>query len=151
MPACARLPRARIASPLAEPDRPLMTEAHPEQLHRSHRMTRKVDFTDLRAKGVAFRGKVCLVVTLARPGEITRVSFVASKRSVGGAVQRNRARRRMREIVRRRWQRVPAMGYLLMFVAMRGVLTAPHQELATDVERVLAAAGALAPIHADEV
>ena len=86
----------------------------------------------------------------ARPGEVTRVSFVASKRSVGGAVQRNRARRRLREIVRRRWLRVPSAGYLLMFVAMRGVLTAPHQELASDVERVLAAAGALAPISTDE-
>src|SRR5262245_10361646 len=126
-----------------------MTAPHSERLHRSHRMTRTADFAELKSLGVAFRGRHCLVVTLARPNEITRVSFVASKRSVGGAVQRNRARRRLREIVRRRWQRVPRVGYLLMFVAMRGVLTAPHQELASDVERVLAAAGALAPIRVD--
>jgi ribonuclease P protein component len=67
---------------------------------------------------------------------------------VGNAVQRNRARRRLREIVRRRWERVPHTGYLMMFVAYRSTLTALHQELASDVERVLASAGALAPLAA---
>jgi hypothetical protein len=33
-----------------------------------------------------------------------------------------------------------------MFVAYRTALTATHQSLASDVEKVLAAAGALAPI-----
>jgi hypothetical protein len=41
---------------------------------------------------------------------------------------------------------VPQTGYLLMFVAYRSVPVVPHQDLASDVERVLAAAGALAPI-----
>jgi ribonuclease P protein component len=80
------------------------------------------------------------------PGEPTRVGFVASRRGVGGAVQRNRARRRIREIVRRRWSRVAQGGYLLMFVAFRSAVTVSHQELASDVEKVLAATGALAPI-----
>ena len=74
------------------------------------------------------------------------MGFVASRRGVGGAVERNRARRRLREIVRRRWPRVPSTGFLLMFVAYRSAPTAPHQDLASDVERVLAAAGALSPI-----
>ena len=61
-------------------------------------------------------------------------------------MQRNRARRRLREIVRRRWPRVPAAGHLLMFVARRSALAAPHQDLASEVERLLGAAGALAPL-----
>ena len=44
-------------------------------------------------------------------------------------------------------ERVPQEGYLLMFVAFRGALTAPHQDLASDVERLLARVGALAPIE----
>jgi len=82
---------------------------------------------------------------LPRPGEPTRAGFVAGKKSVGGAVERNRARRRLREIVRRRWPRVTGRGYWLMFVAERAVLEAPHELLAAEVERLLASAGALAP------
>jgi ribonuclease P protein component len=88
-----------------------------------------------------------VLVVLARPGEPSRLGFVASRRSVGGAVQRNRARRRLREIVRRRWARIPHAGYWMMFVATRTALTAPHKALATEVEQILAQAGALAPVR----
>lgn len=124
-----------------------MTTRHPERILPRQRLTASDDFAALRSDGVAFRGAHCLVVALARPGEVTRVGFVASRRGVGGAVQRNRARRRLREIVRRRWARLPERGHLLMFVAYRTTPTVPHQDLATDIERVLTAAGVLAPIE----
>jgi ribonuclease P protein component len=95
---------------------------------------------------MAYRGRTCLLLVLTAAGEISRVGFIASKRGVGGAVQRNRARRRLREIVRRRWARVPPLGYLLVFIASRRTLDAPHQLLATDVETLLAHAGALEPL-----
>jgi len=123
-----------------------MTLGNSERLHARHRLTAGADYATLKAQGKAFRGAHCLLVVHAAPGETTRVGFVASKRGVGGAVQRNRARRRLREIVRRRWPRVPQTGFLMMFVAYRSVPTVPHQDLASDVEHVLAAAGALAPI-----
>jgi ribonuclease P protein component len=127
-----------------------MTLGNPERLHERlharHRLTAGADYARVKAEGRAFRGAHCVLVVLATPDEVTRVGFVASKRGVGGAVQRNRARRRLREIVRRRWPRVPQTGFLMMFVAYRSAPTAPHQDLASDVERVLSAAGALAPI-----
>ena len=123
-----------------------MKTAGSERLHPRHRLTAANDFAALRAEGTAFRGAHCLLVRLARPGEPTRVGFVASRKGVGGAVQRNRARRRLREIVRRRWTRVPPTGSVLMFVAYRSVPTVAHQILASDVERVLTTAGVLAPI-----
>ena len=123
-----------------------MTTSHSERIHPRHRLTATRDFAALRAEGVAHRGAHCLVVALPRPGEPSRVGFVASKRGVGIAVLRNRARRRLREIVRRRWSRLPENGYLLMFVAYRTAPTAPHEALASDVERVLTAARVLAPI-----
>lgn len=122
---------------------------HSERLRPEHRLRTSTDYGRVRASGVAFRGAHCLVVACPAPGEATRVGFVASKRGVGNAVQRNRARRRLREIVRRRWARVPRTGYLLMFVAYRTTTTAPHQDLACDVERVLASAGALTPLSGD--
>jgi ribonuclease P protein component len=103
------------------------------------------DFTAVRAGGTAYRGACCLLLALPLPGELTRLGWIASKRGVGGAVQRNRARRRIREIVRRRWPRIPHHGFLLVFIANRAALTAPHQQLATEVENLLARAGALAP------
>ena len=123
-----------------------MTDGPSERLHPRHRLTASHDYAVLRSRGVAFRGVHSLLVVVTQPGEVTRVGFVASKRGVGGAVLRNRARRRLREIVRRRWARIPRTGYLMMFVAGRSTPTAPHQDLASDVERTLAAAGALAPI-----
>jgi ribonuclease P protein component len=123
-----------------------MTLKLPERLHRRHRMTATDDFAAIKSQGTAFRGLYCLLVVLARAGEATRIGFVASKKGVGGAVERNRARRRLREIVRRRWSRVSPTGFLLMFVAFRATPTVAHQELASDVERVLAAAHVLAPV-----
>jgi len=117
-----------------------------ERLVREDRLRSATDYAAIKAGGTALRGEHCMLVVLSRPGERTRVGFIASRKGVGGAVCRNRARRRLREIVRRRWPRVPRTGYWLAFVAYRSTLEAPHQELANDVERLLASAGALAPI-----
>ena len=125
-----------------------MTLQPSERLSRAHRLTRGRDYTRVRGEGLAFRGRFCLMLALPAAGETSRVGFIASKRGVGGAVQRNRARRRLREIVRRRWTRVPPEGFLLVFIASRRTLDAPHQALATEVETLLAHAGALAPIPA---
>ena len=118
---------------------------HAERLGREQRLRNSREFTAVKAGGTAYRGRYALLIVLARPGEPTRVGFVAGKRGVGGAVQRNRARRRLREIVRRRWLRVTGRGYWMMFVAERAVLDAPHELLAAEVERLLADAGTLAP------
>ena len=104
------------------------------------------EFARVKTEAATFRGQHCLLLALAHPGEPTRVGFIASRKGVGGAVERNRARRRLREILRVRWPRVPHTGYWLVLIAHRSSLTAAHQDLADDVERVLAAAGALAPI-----
>jgi len=118
-----------------------------ERIGREHRLRTTREYARVKDGGTPYRGRHCVVVVAAAPGEPSRVGFVASRRGVGNAVQRNRARRRLREIVRRRWERVPQTGYLMMFVAYRSAVTAPHQDLATDVERVLVAAGALAPLE----
>ncbi len=125
-----------------------MTSRHPERLDLKHRLRASAEFAAVKAGASAFRGRYSLLLVLPRPGEPTRLGFVASRKSVGGAVQRNRARRRLREIVRRRWPRLAHHGYWMMFIASRGVIAAPHQELASDVERLLASAGALSPIGA---
>jgi len=114
-----------------------------ERIPDQHRLRSVADFARMRSDGRAVRGDHCLVVTVSAPSEPTRIAFVASRKGVGGAVQRNRARRRLREIVRRRWPRMAHEGHWLMFVAFRTTLTAPHAELARDVEGLLSQVGAL--------
>ena len=112
----------------------------------TQRVRTSQEYAEVKAHGVAVRGTHCLLLALDKPAEPTRIGFITSKKGVGNAVQRNRARRRLREIVRVRWPRVPATGYWLVLIAHRTSRTAAHQDLADDVERVLAAAGALLPI-----
>ena len=123
-----------------------MSATPSERLLPANRLTSARDYARVRGEGMAYRGRTCLLLVLTAAGETSRVGFIASKRGVGGAVQRNRARRRLREIVRRRWARVPPLGYLLVFIASRHTLEAQHQLLATDVETLLAHAGALEPL-----
>ena len=123
-----------------------MTGEARERLAPENRLRLSREITLVKSAGTPLRGRNCLVLVAARPAECSKVGFIASRRGVGGAVQRNRARRRLREIVRRRWPRVAARGYWMLFIASRGTLTAGHQELATEIEHLLAAAGALAPI-----
>src|SRR5262245_65244167 len=114
-----------------------------ERIPDIHRLKSVVDFARMRSEGRAIRGAHCLAVVVRTVDEPVRIAFVASRRGVGGAVQRNRARRRLREIVRRRWPQMIHQGWWLMFVAFRSTLTAPHEELVMDVERILTRAGAL--------
>lgn len=127
-----------------------MTAPHSERLGREHRLRASRDFRAVQAGGTPYRGQFCILLVLPCPGEPTRFGFITSRRSVGNAVRRNRARRRLREIVRRRFPRMPRSGYGFVLIAHRGVVEASHQELATDVERLFARAGALSPIESTE-
>ncbi|HVP15470.1 MAG TPA: ribonuclease P protein component [Terriglobales bacterium] len=122
-----------------------MTAERSERLTREHRLTSPLHHAAVRAAGTALRGRFCMMLVLPRPGEPSRFGFVASRRTVGGAVARNRARRRLRELVRRRWPRLSECGYWIEFIALPGTVSASHQDLASEVERLLARAGALAP------
>jgi len=122
-----------------------MTLERRERLGPTDRLRTSRDYTIVKSEGTALRGRHCLVLSLDRAGEPTKIGFIASKKGVGNAVQRNRARRRLREIVRRRFPRIEASGHWLAFIAFRSCTTAPHLELVDDVERLLAQSGAWAP------
>jgi ribonuclease P protein component len=126
-----------------------MTHRHSERLERERKLLNSREFVAVQTGGTLFRGRCMLLIVLPRPGELTRVGFVASKRGVGGAVQRNRARRRLREILRRRWTRVTDQGWWMVFIASRSALDASHEKLATEVESLLADAGIISAAGAE--
>jgi len=133
-------------SPALPPAWSAMSDRHPERLAAGNRLRSSKEHAAVKAGAAVHRGRYCLLLALTTPGEPSKIGFLASRRGVGGAVQRNRARRRLREIVRRRWPRIPSTGYWLEFVASAAVLEAPHQALASEVEHLLASAGALNPL-----
>jgi ribonuclease P protein component len=81
---------------------------------KSARLSRASDFARLRSEGVSAHGKfmVLSVLPLATAAAL-RVGFITSRR-VGGAVERNRARRRLRELVRADRPRITVRGWLAL-------------------------------------
>jgi len=75
------------------------------------------------------------------PGEAVRLGLTAS-RKVGGAVVRNRARRRLREAARLVLPAAAAPGFDLVLIARSGTLTRPFSALLEDLRRGLARVGA---------
>lgn len=124
---------------------PDVTTRRSERLEKSHRIRLTREYARVKAGALAYRGRSCLLLALAVPGEDTRFGFVASRRAVGGAVERNRARRRIRETVRRRWPDLPRQGFWLVFIAHRPVLAMPQDALRREIDHLLAQAGARTP------
>jgi ribonuclease P protein component len=110
----------------------------------THRLRRRSDFAaTIRGGRRAARG--ALVVHLDEPtpaqGERSappRAGFVVSK-AVGGAVQRNRVKRRLRHLVRARIDNLPT-GAMLVVRALPAAADRSYAELGADLDGALARA-----------
>ena len=93
------------------------------------------------AKGAKVSGDAFVLQALER-GDAgpPRFGFTVSKK-VGTAVERNRVRRRLRDIVRRADALPSASGHDYVLIGRRAALTIPFDRLMTDF------AGALSRIH----
>jgi ribonuclease P protein component len=109
----------------------------------AQRVRRRADFADtVRAGRRAGRGAVVVHVTVpatppTEPAPV-RAGFVVSK-AIGGAVQRNRVRRRLRHLARERLATLPA-GSALVIRALPGAADRPYAQLGADLDGALAAA-----------
>ena len=103
------------------------------------RLRRGEDIARVRAEGIARNDKLFSLRALKNDESAVRVAVSAS-RGVGGAVKRNRARRRIREAVRiALHQRGPAVstGMDLVWLARPASLVASAGDLRNAVEREL--------------
>jgi ribonuclease P protein component len=110
---------------------------------RDRRLTSASEFARVRTEGETARG-LLLVLGLLRLDEASpfRAGFVTSKR-VGGAVVRNRIRRRMREIVRRHQHEMHA-GVWLVLIARPPSAQASYATLEDEYLRLAKRASILA-------
>lgn len=100
------------------------------------RLRKRPDFLACARALHCARGAV-LVQALARDDQpLIRAGFTATKR-IGGAVQRNRAKRRLREAVRLLLPDLARPGHDYVFIARGGVTTRPWPRLLDDVKSAL--------------
>jgi len=95
---------------------------------KARRLTHRTEYEHVKRNGITHRGKLLILnaVTLEDTG-LWRAGFVTSGR-VGGAVIRNRVRRRLREVVRRH-QHELRQGIWFVIIARREAATATYGAL----------------------
>lgn len=102
---------------------------------RKFRLTRSTDFKRVRQFGKSFADPLIVLVILPNEQGKPRLA-VSAGRSLGGAVERNRAKRLLREAIR---PNIPSIvpGWDCLFLARRPMLEASFQELQSAVMSLL--------------
>lgn len=112
-------------------------------MKRRYRLADKARFRQVRQQGASQAHPVVVLCYLANEETFSRSGFSVSKR-IGNAVARNRARRRMSEVVRSLWDML-APGWDMVWVARPGINEAAFSELQTACARLLRRARLLRP------
>jgi ribonuclease P protein component len=99
------------------------------------RLRRRAEFLSV-AGGVRAAAKTLVLQARARPGKAVRFGFTVSKK-VGNAVERNRVRRRLREMVRLCAAGCVPAGHDYVVVGRRAALEVPFARLEADFKNVL--------------
>ncbi|PKN92649.1 MAG: ribonuclease P protein component [Chloroflexi bacterium HGW-Chloroflexi-6] len=114
-------------------------------MQRRFRLTRSIDFKRVRNYGKSFAHPLLVLIALASEEEILRVG-VAASRSLGGAVQRNRAKRLLREASR---LEIPSLqtGRDLVFIARQPLLQADFSDIQKAIKGLLRRASLYKPVE----
>lgn len=123
-----------------------------ERLRREQRLRSPRDFQRVRTQGRRVSGALLILGYAARaepdPSGYTRIGFSVSRR-IGGAVVRNRVKRRLREVMRRKLATI-VPGYDLVITARPGAADARMETLEQDVRMLLTRARLLIPDTAQD-
>lgn len=106
-------------------------------LDKARRLTKKRDFMKLATQGRPVYGAFAVLRIRKNAGHTSHVAFITSTKAMKLAVDRNRAKRRMRALLREMWAEVPA-GLHLLFVLKPEVAKAEYGALREEVKRLLA-------------
>jgi len=106
---------------------------------RKYRLRKRRDFSYTYKKGRSLANSCLVLVYRKNRLKITRVGFSISKK-FGNAVQRNKTKRRLREICRVRLEKIKP-GYDLIFIVRIGARDASFAKLENQMENLLKRAG----------
>ena len=99
------------------------------------RLRKSTDFKRVRRLGKSYAHPFVVLVKHPNQEGCSRYG-VAAGRSVGNAVERNRAKRRIREIIRSRITRIPD-GWDIVFLARNAINRASHTELKSALDELI--------------
>jgi ribonuclease P protein component len=100
------------------------------------RLRKRPDFLACAQAAHCARGAVLIQARPRDAEPLVRAGFTATKR-IGGAVERNRAKRRLREAARLLLPGLASPGFDYVFVARGGVTSRPWPRLLDDVKSAL--------------
>lgn len=131
----------------AQPDVARHGAAGPDRrLRRAQRLTRSIHFQEAFDQNHSAVGRFMVVRTRQGDDAALRIGLIAS-RKVGNAVERSRARRKLREAWRTNRYRL-GRKVDVVIVARRAIVTATHADVETELLRLLSKLGV--PIDARE-
>ena len=111
---------------------------------KAKRLTNTAEFTAVKFQGKTYRGPLLVLgVLVQKEDKEFRAGFITTKR-LGGAVLRNRVRRRLRDVVRKDQGRLRP-GFWIVLVARSRAARAGYQELKDEWLRLAERASILAP------
>src|SRR6201996_8855213 len=108
----------------------------PDAPFKIERLKKRPDFLACAQAAHCARGAVLIQARLRDAEPLVRAGFTATKR-IGGAVDRNRAKRRLREAARLLLPELASPGFDYVFIARGGVTTRPWPRLLDDVKSAL--------------
>ena len=115
-------------------------------MKRAYRLRRPEQFQRARREGRSWSSSLVALNAVSNRRQGSRCGFIAGKR-IGNAVQRNRARRRLREAVRLAYLHIVPGWDLVFVVRSTAVATVAFPELQATVEQLLRRAGLWREFH----
>lgn len=103
-------------------------------LQPQYRLRRSADLKRVRQHGESRRHPLAILIAYPNDLEISRFAFIASRR-VGNAVERNRGRRLLREVVRLHLSEITS-GYDFVFITRQATPNASYEDVETAVLRL---------------
>ncbi|MGQ9603334.1 MAG: ribonuclease P protein component [bacterium] len=102
---------------------------------RTERLCKGIEFTEVILNGVSVDRRLYRAYVLCTPGKRRKAGFVA-RRSVGGACERNRARRLLKEAYRMLRPELAEGGFKVVFVARKPFKNLKTTEVMADMAKV---------------
>ena len=115
-----------------------------ETLSRKQRLQNSAHFTEAYDQNRRWHGRLMVLFLRAAPDASLRLGVVASKK-VGNAIDRARAKRRLRDAFRRHRAGFTACTDDVVLVARRSALTAPWADFVAELLRLAGQAGLTPP------
>ncbi len=104
-------------------------------MKRRFRLRRNARFQEVRRKGKAYSSDLLVLIALPNGLATSRFGFAVSSR-IGGAVERNRIKRRLRECMRLRLEQIKP-GWDIVLIARRPIRDADYWSMDAACARLL--------------